>query len=351
MLSREDILAVVSEAYEFKLSQIVEEKPGELLRSISSLVSNLYRYADYSLSNCNWHVVIIDDNDNRLRDDLVIESLNPSSINSFLRDTNRDTLYMTYISGRIYILDGERCEDDIENIIVYVRDELGEYLRVYDNLIEVNAPLNTGKSVFDKEHFVNLREALQRYSNAMVKESTCHIIQSCWHDTNRIVLSNRPEEKMQKSLSNYLRASLREAEVDEEHNTDRTNPVDIRITWMFENRTALIEIKWLGKSVSSSGGFTAYYDQRARDGAQQLANYLDNQQTSTPGRPTKGYLVVIDARRKGVSSPSVSSISCREGLHYLHKDVEYDPPFHELRSDFSEPFRMFAKPICQRNSD
>ena len=131
-----------------------------------------------------------------------------------------------------------------------------------------------------------------------------------------------------------------------EQNVDKTHPVDIRVNFQFSNNVALIEVKWLGKSRHPDGSLaTEYTASRARDGAHQLASYLDSFTVSSPSSVVKGYLVVLDARRRGLVV-GAADISEEDGMYYAHQEVRFDREYDLERIDFSQPLRMFAEPVC-----
>lgn len=202
-------------------------------------------------------------------------------------------------------------------------------------------------SVFAMPAFSSLREALDAYRTKMARMSSCEILKTAWHEENRLFWKLKPEATMRRSLGQFLASTLRDAEVRPEQNVDETHPVDIKVTWMLANRLALIEIKWLGDSKDSTTGTvkTSYRDARAKSGAKQLAEYLDANRESAPERQTRGYLVVFDARRRAMSEDA-TEVSRADGLHYDNEEIEYDPKYHETRTDFSEPFRFFMEPKC-----
>jgi hypothetical protein len=155
---------------------------------------------------------------------------------------------------------------------------------------------------------------------------------------------------MRESLAQHLRSSLRDHgifEVREEQNVDESHPVDIKVTWSFTNNLALIEIKWLGQSVNAMGDGmgTRYGESRAREGAKQLADYLDGNLQRAPLHQTRGYLIVFDARREGLSFPP--SITLAEARAYWDRDIEYDPRYdvtRMVRNDFAPPLRFYLEP-------
>jgi hypothetical protein len=201
-------------------------------------------------------------------------------------------------------------------------------------------------SIFAMPAFSSLREALDSYRTKMARMSTCEILRTSWYEESRLFWKAKPEVIMRRSLTQFLSSTLRNAEVRPEQIVDETRPVDIKVTWMLSNRRALIEIKWLGDSKGDDGKITTKYrDSRARDGAKQLADYLDANKVRAPEYRTRGYLAVFDARRRGLTDESVE-IDCEDGMHYADEEIVYDPRYHEVREDFEEPARFFVEPKC-----
>lgn len=198
--------------------------------------------------------------------------------------------------------------------------------------------------------FTTLKEALCAYRDNMARTSTCYLLREAWHDqNNRFWFRAGPEFILRRALCNYLRAYLRhdDMELRPEQNVDESHPVDIKIIWRANNRDAIIEVKWLGKSRDlQTGGVTATYtDARARSGARQLAKYLESHRQEAPAADTRGYLVVFDCRRKGLTL-TTTTLSRDAGMHYANREVKYAPTYHENRADFEEPIRMFLEPVC-----
>jgi hypothetical protein len=202
-------------------------------------------------------------------------------------------------------------------------------------------------SIFAIPAFSTLREALGAYRTVMARFSTCEILKAAWFEENRLFLKAKPEATMRRSLAQFLASTLRNAEVRPEQIVDETHPVDIKVTWMLSNRLALIEIKWLGHSRDETTRkvTTVYRPARARDGAKQLADYLDANRERAPERRTRGYLVVFDVRRRGLTEEH-TEIGRDDGFHFADEEVEYDPKYHEQRGDFEEPVRFFVEPKC-----
>lgn len=203
-------------------------------------------------------------------------------------------------------------------------------------------------SLFAIPSFHELSFALENYKTKMVRQSTCKVLKDVWHEESRLFLKNAQEHVLRNSLVNHLKGTLRgDVEVRPEQIVDETHPIDIKVTWFNNNRLALIEIKWLGDSKNpETGQITATYrDARAREGAKQLADYLDQNVEQAATHITHGYLVLFDARRRGLNSDTVE-ISREDGHHYRDAEINFDPKYHNLRGDFEVPLRMFIEPIC-----
>jgi len=201
-------------------------------------------------------------------------------------------------------------------------------------------------SAFSIPTFSNLQEAFEHYRIKYVRTSSCPIFSGAWYDGKRFFFKNAPESVMRDSLTRFLVGHFRgDAEVRPEQNVNASRPVDIKVTWWNTKKLALIEIKWLGKSRNKDGRVgVSYGEHRAREGAEQLVDYLDLNRSFAPTHTTVGYLVVIDGRRRNLTAKT-TSITARDGLHYEDKEIEYNPEYHRQREDFAEPVRLFVEPI------
>lgn len=219
--------------------------------------------------------------------------------------------------------------------------------------LELTAPCYGRHGPFDPPSFAELAAGLDRYAERMVRKSTCEVLQGVWWDDNRLFLRARPERDMRRSLTQFLRSYFREdVEVRPEQAVDESKPVDIKVTWNRSNRRAIIEVKWMGQSRDPEDGSfrTLYTAARAREGADQLAEYLDRGNAHAAGHVTWGYLVVIDARRAALT-PDTQHLSREDAFRFRDADVEYDPEYHTSRNDFERPRRMFAEPKCDLAAD
>jgi hypothetical protein len=194
--------------------------------------------------------------------------------------------------------------------------------------------------------FDSLREALAHYRDTQVLTSSCEILSNAWYEPNRLFFVPGPEETIRRSLTRYLKISFKAGvEVRPEQIVDESHPVDIKVTWFMTNRLALIEIKWLGRSRDDKSLKSNYGVARAKSGAKQLADYMDANKVQAPTHETRGYLVVVDARRAKLTLNS-KTISTEDGMKFASSEIPYDPKYHETRNDFDPPIRMFVNPVC-----
>jgi|SRR6185503_17148090 len=195
--------------------------------------------------------------------------------------------------------------------------------------------------------FKSLEAALEHYKVYRARRSTCPILNNVWFDkANRILFKDGPEKILRQSLYFFLSDHVR-GEVKEEQNVDDSKPVDIKISWDFASHIALIEVKWMGKSIVSLGQRKPNQNMNAAEavaGANQLADYLERHKPYSVTQFTKGYLVVFDGRRWQTSTSSIA-VNKTNGLYYENREVTYTPEHHNTRADFAEPVRFFIEPI------
>lgn len=209
-------------------------------------------------------------------------------------------------------------------------------------------PIPDADSYFAIQTYKDLELALEDYGTKIARLSECVYLNDVWFDNkNRIFFKPRPEHILRDSLTQFLKMRLRNAEVRPEQIVDKSHPVDIKITWSLANHLALIEIKWMGKSLSKVGKrFKQIYNrQRALDGAQQLSDYLDANLKQAPVKSTKGYLVIFDARRWGCNNKT-TSVDSKNGFRYINDNIIFNPDFHTRRNDFAKPIRFFLEPVA-----
>lgn len=236
---------------------------------------------------------------------------------------------------------------DSDNAVIYSYKDFNECFYANREKINVINPFDCASIYALQYHY--LSEALLKYNQDKIKFSSCAIFQNNWFDLGtRIYFKQQPEENMQLSLKEYLSSSLRGVDVVREYTLGASKPVDVRVYWKEANRAALIELKWLGQSKRANGDLsTAYANGRGNDGLVQLKEYMDMANQDTPTCITKGYLVIIDGRRRGVATNPVT-ISVDDGMYYSDKEIEFDSDkkYYESMTGFEKPIRMFATPVC-----
>jgi hypothetical protein len=237
----------------------------------------------------------------------------------------------------------------MNEILFYYYCNKEEYFVVNNNKIDIKS-MPGCHSIYSL-HYFYLTESLAHYSTEKVLNSSCDHFKKSWADIKQIYFKNKPEENMQISLREYLSSTLRGVEVTREFNLNAKKPVDIRVHWNSANRSALIEIKWLGISLNESTSqiSTPYSNGRAVKGARQLKEYLDLAARDLPNIIIKGYLVVIDGRRKNTSGHIISQISPEDGFYYQSTELTFPDEVDYIKTmhNFEKPIRMFARPICQ----
>lgn len=247
-------------------------------------------------------------------------------------------------SVRMWKVDTPDIDELTLEAIVYVYEDHDTF-RLPGESISVD--LGTGyPSVFALPTFFELEALLDSYAKKVARRSSCLILAKCWADNGRLVLANKPESVMRDSLAQYLRTTLREHEsidVRVEQMVDESHPVDIKVQWLLSNRTAMIEVKWIGDSWNPDATDTLKYrGHRANEGAKQLADYLEANLDHSVDTVNIGYLVVFDARRRGLEVPLVP-LSDDDASYYKDREIVYNPDYVSLRRDFRDPRRLFME--------
>jgi hypothetical protein len=322
------------------------EKGMEVLKEILESIHLIYQHVEPD--NVNGEIVIFKtldngyypiENDNRLE---IYELF------SLPQEINTPCIIQVLDNGRYYLwnnlcVDLERLA---ECSVVYKYVDGSEWFYARKSVSKVKKVCSSVSSMFSNPTFKSLRSALEHYKIKLVRHCTCEILSQAWNDSNRIYFKNGPEIIMRKSLAQFLNSNMRDIEARPEQIVDETHPVDIKVTWTFSNRLALIEIKWLGTPRYEDGRIgRPYTDSRAREGAKQLAEYLDANIRLAPDHVSRGYLVVIDGRRRNIRTYT-DRINQENGMFYSCREISYDPKYHEIRQDFEEPIRMFVEPVC-----
>ncbi|WP_353662627.1 hypothetical protein [Hydrogenimonas sp. SS33] len=350
----EERLAVSRETY---IMDIVKQTGGDskylsATNNIVKFVKDLYRNIEPSHYN-GQIVVFIDFSEGRILFD-------ESDGNRYYDPSILGHEYATLIfkltddEASLPVIWNNKDIDELINtnndFIAYVYDgsNKNEYYSVNGNVIRIQNSFSC-PSIYALQYH-DLQEALLDYKNNKVRHTSCELLKQCWFDDKRIYLKNKPEACMQISLKEFLSSRIRGINVVREYNLNASKPVDIRVFWKEANRAALIEIKWMGQSVKEEETIgTSYSNGRANDGMSQIKEYIDYDNSDSPDIITKGYLVVIDCRRRNISLEIKHSINREDGLYYENKklDIQDDRKYWETYTNIEKPFRMFAEPICE----
>ena len=195
----------------------------------------------------------------------------------------------------------------------------------------------------------SLDEALERYRREAANVA-CPILAQAWEggrDGPRLVFANKPESKMRESLGWFLRVRMEEDVcVRPEHNTDDSRPVDLSVDWFGRKQRALIEVKWLGQSLTAKSDgtvFTKFSASRAGEGADQLADYLDRERSTDSGTGLTGYLAVFDGRRRNVVDAS-TPIALADAEHYRNDEVDLPQKHADGVTGIAGLIRYFLEP-------
>lgn len=208
------------------------------------------------------------------------------------------------------------------------------------------------RSNFAVPTFSSLEETFRHYAADLALHSQCRLLKGVWEggvDGPRLILTNKPESLMRDSLAQALQLLHRDASVRPEQNTDETKPVDIRVEWFGTGASALIEIKWIGKStaISKTPGptptYTEYGLSRVQDGAKQLADYMDREKRHSNASAPRGYLVVFDARRKNTKSATDKLVKA-DAIYFEDEGIKLNPDYSKTRGDFASAVRFYMQP-------
>ncbi len=230
-------------------------------------------------------------------------------------------------------------------------------LRPYDreSVITPSGPIDIDPypglvSPFAMPYFRDLDTALQEYYDFRARESADSHLSQIWADSGRLVLKNKPEHHMRRSLHEFLSTRLRDADPDvlQEQNVNETEPVDVRIQWNDGGRISLLEVKWLGDSLGPQGDVSVQYrDARAREGYTQTRNYVYSQRRTLGNHGVRGRMVLFDARRRGINSEDDGTYSASDPWAYELSEVDYSTVKVD-EPGIEEPRRFFLHPNAAR---
>ena len=266
--------------------------------------------------------------------------------------SSRKTLVVNFLDeeGYVELIVGKVNIVSLSNyFLVYQwtqRDQLSDKFVLKGNYVPYcQDPCTNGLSYFARKTYKSLEDALIFYRDNMALDAKGKALNDALRH-NRLFFKNAPESLLQEALCEYLMSTLRDqATVKREETVDESHPVDLRITFKSTNHMALIEIKWLGRSINEEEtGFTASYNvKRANEGAKQLVDYIDSNTESFPSNATAGYLVVYDLRRNNNTKPSNNKLVRKDADFYRFKELDLKPDYKKVRSDYKGTYRLFIK--------
>lgn len=338
-----------AETYQLK---IIESFGNKKVKAISTLILNIVKtiqdiYYYIEPSHFKGKLVIC----SNLNDNLVLATKSQTLYDKNILTTKRNEtiLFQLMKNEELKMWEGINFKAVLKTkeALFYCYSDFEEYFVINGQKINLIKEKSCA-STFSTDYF-NLDVALRNYQLDKILYSSCGHFQRCWYDAKtRLFFKATPENDMQESLESHLISalSLRGIDIEREHQFNARNPVDIFISWKNSNRKAVIELKWMGKSKGNNGKIHSFSDFRANDGAKQVKEYLDMAARDMPQSIIKGYLIIIDGRRRNPQNKY--SISERDGFFYENKEIKFKPEndYFGKVYNFEKPIKMFTRPVC-----
>jgi hypothetical protein len=276
---------------------------------------------------------------------------------ALLFNYDKEIIIQLFGDRKILMWEGVDAEEvlNCDDNIVYQFESNKEKFIVKNK--EIDITIRSFGSRYSDE-FDELELQLNRYHSHKIQYSYCPIFNKSWSSEKRIFFKgggkNIPENYMQESLQNFLKdlsifkGEIGQFEPTREYNLNARKPVDLIVRWEKSNRIAIIEIKWMGKSIHNGEIKSRHSNGSANEGFKQLKDYFDLAKRDNPHKLIKCYLVVIDARRWRTNAQT-TTISFKNGMYYAKQDIELndDKKYHLVYKNIHEPIRMFVEPICE----
>jgi hypothetical protein len=360
MSDKEEIVKTLSNHYSIQIMRAFGnvDPASKAIEIVTKALTEIYRYFEPGFFKGEFYVF------KNFQDQSCFEESKGTLLydkNILLNRTNGLLIIQVFNDNSKMILWDNQDANELfkmKETLTYGFNNNKEYFIANDSMIDITY-YNKGSRFATQ--YNKLVEALQNYSVDKIFRSSCKHFSDSWSDENRLFFkgagsgNNIPEKFMQLSLHEYLSSVLARGismESTREYNSignfNKPKPVDIKIHWRESNRMALIEIKFIGTvKKDSDSEIYSHGDSRANLGITQLKGYHDAASSDAPTTILKSYLVVIDGRRKNLTSEKVK-INTEEGMYYKDVDIviDDDKKFHESILGFEKPIRMFAAPIC-----
>lgn len=339
-------------ARELYLSNLLSDYGNDnkdTLIGLIETISDIYKHLKYNTFKNVVIYVSLENKSSSLSSTLTIPPSTILSYENLSQLSGNDIVIEVMPNGHLdYSIDSKfDINSNRQNAIIYSFEKKTETEIIFGKVNENILPkIPDSDSYFAIQTYKKLNLALEDYASKIARYSECNHLKDVWNDENRIFFKPKPEHILRDSLTDFLKKRLRNTEVRPEQNVDKSHPVDIKVTWSLASHLALIEIKWIGKSIKN-GKASGYTKKRAttriNDGAKQLANYLDENEKQAPNKRTEGYLVIFDARRE--YDGTLTQINRARGMKYVNDNIPLTPDYHTTRPDFAKPVRFFMEPV------
>lgn len=361
MGDNEEIVRNLTNHYTYRVEKAFnnDDAASKALEVIAKSLKEIYRYFEPSFFKGDFYVC------KNLNDDSCLDETKCKLLydkNILLNKTTGNIFIQVFNDNKMILSENQDSTELVkqkETLVYYFKDNKECF---FANETKIDITMYNEGSRFATQ-FNELVEALNHYERTKLRKSTCSHFSQSWSssDSSRLFFrgagrgNNIPEKFMQLSLHDFLSSyfirgismeSSREYNINGDYS--KPKPVDIRINWRESNRTAIIEVKFMGAvKKDSDGGIYNLSDARANYGITQLKGYHDTISSDLPTTIIKSYLVVIDGRRNNLSA-SQTTINMKDGMHYENVDIiiDSDKMFHLSIQGFEKPIRMFAEPIC-----
>jgi len=326
--------------------------------TIAKALKELYRYFEPSYFSGKFFLC------KHLNDESVFDEASGTVLydkNILLNKTKGNIIMQVFEDKRIMLWEDVETDDLLKrnDCLTYFFEKNKEFFFANNEKVEI--PYAPPGSMFATQ-FYDLTQALNEYKLQRVLYSSCPLFTEAWFDKNRIFLKaggsgkNIPEKHLQQSLYNYLSTNMNlrgTTPVLREFNLigETPKPIDISVFWGEANRTALIEVKWLGKSKNVDNKVTSdYKNAKANTSFKEVKEkYFDPAKGNMSKTILKVYLVVIDAQREGTDNDT-TELTVANGMYYqdIELVIDEDKRFYDSIPEFERPIRMFAAPICSK---
>ncbi|MBL4879756.1 MAG: hypothetical protein JKX82_00395, partial [Oleispira sp.] len=261
MGNKEDIVEDLSNHYSVKVMRAFGGKVDPASKAISVIakcVTEVFRYFEPSFFNGDFYVC------KKFDDTFCFDEKRGSLIydkNIFLNKTEGKIIIQSFDdNSKLYMWEDENIDDIIndENVLIYHYKENKECFHANKNEIDITIYNEGSRFATQYNDLVN---ALKEYAVKKIYHSSCQHFSSSWAEPSPKRLffkgggsgNNIPEEFMQQSLHEFLDSHFTRGikmESSREFNTigdyTKPKPVDVKVHWREANRTALIEVKFIG---------------------------------------------------------------------------------------------------------